>query len=146
MAQTTFRVTYATMSADNEEMQRGFDEGIQTAKSWLGQMYPFYVNGEARQGEGVEEERSPVDRDILIGRHALASRQDAKDAIAAARAFFPQWSAMPWHDRVGILRRVADLISERRYELAALMSLEVGKSRLEALGDVEETADLIRYY
>src|SRR6266568_7426658 len=40
----------------------------------------------------------------------------------------------------------ADLISDRSNELAALMSLEVGKNRLEALGDVEEAADLIRYY
>ena len=44
------------------------------------------------------------------------------------------------------MRRIADLISERQMELAALMAIEVGKNRLEALGDVEETADLIRYY
>jgi len=44
------------------------------------------------------------------------------------------------------MRRMADLISERQMELAALMGIEVGKNRLEALGDVEETADLIRYY
>jgi len=44
------------------------------------------------------------------------------------------------------MRRMADLISERQMELAALMAIEVGKNRLEALGDVEETADLIRYY
>ena len=45
-----------------------------------------------------------------------------------------------------LLRGAADLISERSNELAALMSMEVGKNRLEALGDVEESADLIRYY
>ena len=44
------------------------------------------------------------------------------------------------------MRQGADVISERVYELAALMAIEVGKNRLEALGDVEETADLIRYY
>jgi 1-pyrroline-5-carboxylate dehydrogenase len=45
-----------------------------------------------------------------------------------------------------LLRRAADLISDRSNELAALMTYEVGKNRLEALGDVEESADLIRYY
>ena len=45
-----------------------------------------------------------------------------------------------------VLLAAADLISERRAELAALMAMEVGKNRLEALGDVEESADLIRYY
>ena len=38
------------------------------------------------------------------------------------------------------------MISERQFDYAALMALEVGKNRLEALGDVEETADLLRYY
>ena len=44
------------------------------------------------------------------------------------------------------MTRAADLISERSNEISALMAMEVGKSRLEALGDTEETADLIRYY
>jgi Aldehyde dehydrogenase family len=54
--------------------------------------------------------------------------------------------ALPWQERAALLDRAADLISERRNELAALQSLEVGKTRLEVLGDVEESADLIRYY
>ena len=69
-----------------------------------------------------------------------------RDAIAAARAAAPDWAGTPWRERVAIMRRMADLISERQMELAALMAIEVGKNRLEALGDVEETADLIRYY
>lgn len=146
MAQTGFRVTYATMTADNEEMHKAYEQGIETARSWLGKAHPFYVNGEARQGEGVDEERSPIDRDVVIGTFARATRLDAQDAIAAARGALPGWSLMPWQDRNAIMSRAADLISERRSELAALMAIEVGKSRLEALGDVEETADLIRYY
>jgi 1-pyrroline-5-carboxylate dehydrogenase len=141
-----FRITYATMSVDNEELHAAYDKGMETARSWLGQKHPFYVNGEPREGEGYDEERSPIDRDVLIGYFGRATRQDAKDAIAAAKAFAPQWGNMPWQERVKIMRRAADVISERVYELAALMAIEVGKSRLEALGDVEETADLIRYY
>ena len=66
--------------------------------------------------------------------------------MGAARAASPDWAGTPWQERVSILDRAADLISERRSELAALMAIEVGKTRLEALGDVEESADLIRYY
>ena len=43
---------------------------------------------------------------------------------------------------VAILRKAADLMSDRLFKMGALMSMEVGKNRLEALGDVEETADL----
>src|SRR5207245_1074736 len=146
MAENRFRITYATMSADNEELHAAYEKGLETAKSWLGQKHQFYVNGEAREGEGYDDERSPIDRDVLIGYFAKAGRQDAKDAIAAAKAFAPQWAGTPWQERVKIMRQVADVISDRVYELAALMAIEVGKSRLEALGDVEETADLIRYY
>src|SRR6059036_954435 len=140
------RITYATMSADNPKLHADYDEGMRTAKSWLGQKHQFYVNGEAREGEGYDEERSPIDRDIVIGYFARATKQDAKDAIEAARKFFPKWSGTPWDERVRIMRQAADAISDRAYELAALMAMEVGKSRLEAIGDVEETADLIRYY
>jgi 1-pyrroline-5-carboxylate dehydrogenase len=52
---------------------------------------------------------------------------------------------MGWRKRVELINNAADLITERRNMLSALMALEVGKSRLEALGDVEETADLMRW-
>jgi 1-pyrroline-5-carboxylate dehydrogenase len=146
MAQQTFRITYATMSADNEELHAAYERGVEVARSWLGQKHPFYVNGEERWGEGLDEERSPIDRDVVIGEFARATRDDAKDAIATAKAYAPTWAGTPWQERVKVMRRAADVISERVYELAALMAIEVGKSRLEALGDVEETADLIRYY
>jgi 1-pyrroline-5-carboxylate dehydrogenase len=44
------------------------------------------------------------------------------------------------------MRHMAELISKHQMELAALMAIEVGKNRLEAIGDTEECADLIRYY
>jgi 1-pyrroline-5-carboxylate dehydrogenase len=140
------RITYATMTADNPELHAAYEQGIETARSWLGQKHPFYVGGEAREGEGYDEERSPIDRDMVIGYFARATRQDTRDAIKAAKKAFPKWSGTPWQERVQIMHRVADSISDHVYEFAALMAMEVGKSRLEALGDVEETADLIRYY
>ena len=146
MAEKRFRITYATMSADNEELHTAYERGAETARSWLGQKHQFYVNGEPREGEGYDEERSPIGSDMLIGHFARATVQDLNDAVAAAKAFAPEWAATPWQDRVKIMRQVADAISEHVFEYAALMAIEVGKSRLEALGDVEETADLIRYY
>ena len=141
-----FRVTYQTLSADSDELHAAFDGGLAIAESWLGKSHPFYVDGEARWNKEVEVEHSPIDSDLIIGDFSQATRQDTKDAIAAAKAAFPAWGMMAWQDRNAIMNRVADLISEHRNELSALLTIEVGKSRLEALGDVEETADLIRYY
>jgi len=43
-----FRITYATMSADNEELQQAYDEAAERMKAELGKPYPVVVNGEER--------------------------------------------------------------------------------------------------
>lgn len=145
-AESGFRVTYATMSADNDALHAAYDEGIAAARERLGEDHPFHVGGAARTGDGWSASVSPIDRDIVVGRFAQGTRVDVADAVAQARAFAPRWAATPWRERIGLLMAAADLISERRNVLSALMAFEVGKNRLEALGDVEESADLIRYY
>src|SRR6266542_1696035 len=126
-----FRVTYATLSADNEELHAAYEQGVATARSWLGPTFRLV---------------SPNDHGLELASFHSATERDIQDAVTAARAAAPAWSATPWRERVAVLRHAADLISDRSNELAALMSFEVGKNRLEALGDVEEAADLIRYY
>ena len=66
--------------------------------------------------------------------------------MTAAHRTQRAWAKRPWEERVETLRRAAALIRERKFDLAARMSIEVGKSRLEAMGDAEEAADLIDYY
>ena len=58
---------------------------------------------------------------------------DVREAIAAARAAFPLWSSLRWEERVRLVRKAAALIEKRVYEIAAVVSLEVGKNRMEAL-------------
>jgi 1-pyrroline-5-carboxylate dehydrogenase len=140
------KITYSTLTADNEELQSAFDAALQRVRSELGATHPMIIGSERRSAEQTFEDRSPVDRDLVVARFPVGTRQDARDAIDAARDAFPAWSATPWRDRLAVMRRAADIISDRQFEYAALMSLEVGKNRLEALGDVEETADLLRYY
>ena len=55
------------------------------------------------------------------------------------------WGLTPWQERVALVRKAAERIDERVYEFGAVLSLEVGKNRMEALGDVAETSELIRY-
>ena len=148
MATTTprMKITYATLSADNEELQAAYDSAVDEARAMLGRTYPMLIGSEERAGRETFDDRSPIDADIVVSRFPVGTRQDARDAIAAAKAAFPAWRDLGWRKRLEMLRQAADLISERQFLYAALMSFEVGKNRLEALGDVEETADLIRYY
>jgi 1-pyrroline-5-carboxylate dehydrogenase len=140
------KITYATLSADNEELQSAFDAALERARAQLGRTYPMLIGGEERGAEETFEDRSPIDTDLLVARFPVGTRRDVQDAIEAARAAYPAWRDLGWRKRLEILRRAAELISERQFDYAALMVLEVGKNRLEALGDVEETADLLRYY
>src|SRR5205814_9406851 len=82
-----------------------------------------------------------VDQRRVLGHFPLASVDDANDAMAAAQAAFPSWRVTPMAERVRLLKRVATLIEERVYNIAAAMTLEVGKNRMEAQGEVQETAD-----
>jgi 1-pyrroline-5-carboxylate dehydrogenase len=141
-----FKVTYATMSADNEEMHAAFDEAIRWVKEEFGQTWPMFIGREPRRAEDTFADMSPIDTNIVLGYFQKGTRRDAADAVAAAAAAWEGWRTTPWPERNAILNRAADLITERRYELSALMIYEMGKNRLEALGDVEESADLIRYY
>ncbi len=140
------KITYATLRTDNEELHAQYEAGIARARERLGAYHQNLVNGVGRDGAGVFELRSPIDERVLVGTFARGTADDVRDAIAAARAAQPAWRAMPWRERLAILRRAAELISERQMEYAALMAIEVGKNRLEALGEVEEAADLLRYY
>jgi 1-pyrroline-5-carboxylate dehydrogenase len=148
MASTTprMKITYATLSADNEELQSAFDAALERARASMGQTYPMIIGDAQRNAATTFEDRSPIDPDLVVARFPTGTRQDARDAIDAARAAYPAWRDTPWRDRLAIMRRAAELISERQFDYAALMAIEVGKNRLEALGDVEETADLLRYY
>lgn len=143
---THFRVTYATLSADNEELQAAYDEGLRQASGWLGAVVPGYVGGQPRERGELFSVTSPGDLSLTLCRVHAATPDDVEDAVRAAAGAAARWARTPWPERIAVLRAAADLISERSNELAALMSLEVGKNRLEALGDVEEAADLIRYY
>src|SRR5215210_4331685 len=129
------KITYATLRNDNEELHALYEAGIEKARGMLGGHHPNFVNGQPRHGEGEFEDVSPIDDRLVLGWFAKGTRQDVKDAVDAARAAFPGWAATPWRERVAIMRRAADLISERQMELGALMAMEVGKNRLEALGD-----------
>src|SRR5438045_5278733 len=104
------------------------------------------IGDERRFADEDFEDRSAIDTSLVVSRFPMGTRTDVQDAVAAARAAFPAWRDLGWRRRIELLRQAADLISERQFEYAALMAFEVGKNRLEALGDVEETADLLRYY
>ena len=140
-----FKLTYATMFNPPEELHTRFEEALVKVKAGLGQEIGMLIGGKNHFSAQKFEDRSPVNTDWVLGVFQKGTEQDAQLALAAARKAFPAWSKMKWQDRVALLRKAADMIDARIFTIAAAMVLEVGKNRMEALGDVAETADLIRY-
>ncbi|MCA9939761.1 MAG: aldehyde dehydrogenase family protein [Anaerolineales bacterium] len=146
MQREKIKVTYSTLASPNPLLDQYFDEAVAEAKAHFGQTFPMYINGVERTAAETFTKVSPTNLDMVMAHFQKGTEQDALDAVAAAKAAFPGWRNTPWQERVALLRKAANLISDRLFDIGAIMTMEVGKNRLEALGDVEETADLIRYY
>jgi 1-pyrroline-5-carboxylate dehydrogenase len=142
----SFKLTYATMFNPPEELHTHFDEALAKLKARLGREYGMLIGGKERFTADKIEDRSPANTDVVLGIFQKGGAQDAVDALAAARKAFPVWSRLKWQDRVALMRKASNLISERIFTISAALSMEVGKNRMESLGDVQETADLISYY
>jgi 1-pyrroline-5-carboxylate dehydrogenase len=141
------RITYSAIGGNLDEVHAGFDRALVQVRKGLGQREHLRIGGEPVEGEGdLLATRSPIDRDIVVGEFSTATLGQIEAAVQAAKKGFAAWAALSWRSHVDTMRRAAEAIRRRRYELAAVMSLEVGKSRMESLGDAEESADLIDYY
>ncbi|HEX3423844.1 MAG TPA: aldehyde dehydrogenase family protein [Sphingomicrobium sp.] len=141
------RVTYSNTGEDFSGVHAYLDEIIPDAEArLLGKMRAAFIAGRDRSEGEVVRSVSPIDREIILGEFPQSSPELVDEAVSAARAAFPQWRQMGWERRVELLRSAADIVEERKWDLSVACLIEVGKSRLEAVGEVEEAIDLIRHY
>src|SRR5687768_7294767 len=106
-----------------------------------------YIGGEWVEPSTGEyfENRNPAKQSDLIGLFPRSGREDVDRAAAAAKAAFPDWSRTPAPARGDILRRVGDLLTERKDEIAKAATREMGKTLQETRGDVQEGIDTAYY-
>src|SRR5262245_13598120 len=146
MSRVLPRVTYSNI-ADFAPLHDWLDAALpRFRKAMLGQAWPNVVEGRQDVSGRAYEVYCPFDRDLLVSRLVSGDRKAVKSAIAAARTAFGPWSQMNWKTRVKILRAWAKEIHRRKYDLGMAALYEVGKPRLEALGEAEEAVDLVRWY
>ena len=140
-----FKLTYATMFNPPEELHKGFDKAVAALKQNLGKEYGMIIDGKEVFADEKFDDRSPVNTDLVLARMQKGNATHAKMVIEAARRAAPAWGRTPWQTRVKLVRKAVANIEKRLFELGAAMALEVGKNRMESLGDVQETADLMAY-
>src|SRR5262249_55307467 len=123
-----FKLTYASMFNPPEQLHGLYEAAIPKVKASLQASHGMMINNQDHFIAETFENRSPINSDWLLARLPQGRREDADLAIEAARAAFPHWSAICWRDRVRLVRRVADVIEQRLYELAVATTLNVGKN------------------
>jgi acyl-CoA reductase-like NAD-dependent aldehyde dehydrogenase len=105
------------------------------------------INGRwqpAASGETLES-RNPADTTEVVAVAPASSPRDVDEAVAAAKAAFPGWRAMPAPKRGEILFRAAERLAREKEALAQIVTREMGKVIAEARGDVQEAVDMAYY-
>lgn len=142
----SFRLTYATMFNPPEAMHERFDAAMARVEAGLGERHGLFIDGQDRPASRYAQRHSPIDSELVLGEFALADETDVDTAMKAAHAAWPAWRALPVAERARLVRKVGDLMEQRVYEIAAALTLEVGKNRMEALGETQETVDFFHHY
>ncbi|HEV7436941.1 MAG TPA: aldehyde dehydrogenase family protein [Pseudorhizobium sp.] len=97
-------------------------------------------------GSDASKNISPSDTNDVVGTYAQGSADDAKQAIAAAKAAFPAWSRSGIMERHAILKKAADEIVARKEELGKLLAREEGKTLPEAIGETLRAAQIFDFF
>ncbi len=106
-----------------------------------------FINGrwvESRSGRTVER-RNPANLDELIGLAPLSTRDETREAVAAARAAFPSWRDTPAPVRGRCIAKAAVLMEQQKDDLARILTREEGKTLKDATGEVMKSVNILEF-
>ncbi len=113
----------------------------------MAKKFQNFINGkwvDAKSGKTFEN-RNPANWEEIVGTFPKSGKEDVDEAVKAARVAFEKWRLVPAPKRGDIMRKVGDLMVERKEELARQMTREMGKVLAETRGDVQEGIDTAYY-
>ena len=134
------------ISKEEESFHEQYEQAIRDVKSEFGRQYPIIIGSKKIKTKSKFTHLSPLDSRIALGYFPRSRPEDTRNAIKAVRNSFKVWSKYDYKKRIEICRVAGDILSRRKFELAAWLSYENGKNRYEAMGDIDEAIDFIRYY
>ncbi len=113
----------------------------------MSKRYQNHIGGkwiDAVSGETFEN-RNPANWNEIIGTFPSSGAEEVNAAVESAREAFDAWRLTPAPERGDILRRVGDIMTARKKEIASNMTREMGKVLDETMGDVQEGIDTAYY-
>lgn len=136
------RVTYSNIGVDFSPVHEHLDAIMPDfERRMLGQEWatPF-ATGEK------QDIASPIDAKIFLGNFPVSTASDIEAVIASARKGAKVWNKASLEERLAFGARWREAIAESKYDLGLAALYEVGKSRIESIGEAEECVDMIDYY
>lgn len=129
-----------------EKNRLAMTQALAQVRGRFGVDEPLWIGGRPVRSTERLESFDPSLRERSIGATAMAGVAEAQAAVHAALVAAPAWSALGANRRAEYLGNVAARIRKRRFELAAWIVYEAGKSWREADGDVCEAIDFLEFY
>jgi len=136
----------ASMHKGEEDFHARYEDAVLRVKEDLGKTYHMIIDGKRINADGVFSDLSPIDTRVVVAHFQNGKTEHALSAITSAKKAFKHWSRTDYKERIKIFRKAADIMSNKKYELSALLTFENGKNRYESVGDVDEAIDFLRYY
>ena len=136
----------AVSQGKQDEFDKKFDDAVACIKKKFGKQYSCIINGKKIFSENTFDVMSPSDTRLVLGTFPKLDESQTKEAITSAKNAFEKWRNVSYQKRSNIFKQTADEFSKLKFELAAWMSFENGKTRIEAINDVDEAIDFMRFY
>lgn len=135
------RVTYSNIGVDFSPVHDHIDAKLAAFEAKLGKDWPADFAGGA-----VFEPVSPIDGRTVLGRFRQSTAADISAAVDAAANAYRLWSRTSTEERSAFAGRWQKALDEAKYDIALAALYEIGKSRIEAIGEAEEAVDIVEYY
>ncbi|WP_426137347.1 aldehyde dehydrogenase family protein [Phyllobacterium sp. SL163] len=136
------RITYSNLGVDLTPVHEFISENIPDFEATiLGKAWAT----EFATGNTVDT-ISPIDPTLVIGTFPVSTSKDVDAAVSAARAGAKTWNYVSFEERLAFAQRWKEVLTENKYKLGLAALYEVGKTRVEALGEAEEVVDMVDYY
>jgi len=126
--------------------RQAMDEALKKVAGELGREYPLVIGGQRITTTEKLQSYNPSKPSQVVGVFQKANAELAARAIEDANRAFKRWKRVPAEERAECLFRAADTLRQRKFEMAAWVSYEVGKTWPEADADVAETIDFCEFY
>src|SRR4029078_6797911 len=113
-----YKLTYSTMFNPPAALHERFEAALAKVRGRLGVTHGHFIGNADRAAEVTFELRTPIARNVVLGRFPAATSGEVAQAVSAAKSAFPAWRRTSVAERTRILRRVASLIEERVYDIS----------------------------